>query len=122
MPVFAANLTMMFTELPFLDRFSAAADQGFQWVEFLFPYDFAPEALARAQERNGLRQALFNLPPGDWSAGERGPGPACRAGKKIRRRTGKSRAVCRSPELSPPARQAGNRPRRFRTTFRNKSI
>ena len=72
MPRFAANLTMMFTELPFLDRFSAAADQGFHWVEYLFPYEFAPEDLARALERNGLTQALFNLPPGDWEAGERG--------------------------------------------------
>lgn len=72
MPRFAANLSMMFTEYAFLDRFSAAADQGFQWVEYLFPYDFEPEELARALERNGLRQALFNLPPGDWAAGERG--------------------------------------------------
>ena len=80
MPRFAANLTMMFTELPFLDRFSAAADQGFHWVEYLFPYEFAPEDLARALERNGLTQALFNLPPGDWEAGERGL--ACLPGRE----------------------------------------
>ena len=80
MPRFAANLTMMFTELPFLDRFSAAADQGFHWVEYLFPYEFAPEDLARALKRNGLTQALFNLPPGDWEAGERGL--ACLPGRE----------------------------------------
>ncbi|WP_165175026.1 2-oxo-tetronate isomerase [Desulfovibrio sp. ZJ369] len=80
MPRFAANLSMMFTERPFLDRFSAAADQGFQWVEYLFPYDFAPEELARALERNALRQALFNMPPGDWAAGERGL--ACLPGRE----------------------------------------
>ncbi|BAI74370.1 hydroxypyruvate isomerase (plasmid) [Azospirillum sp. B510] len=72
MPAFAANLTMMFTEWPFLDRFDAAADAGFRAVEYLFPYDHAPDAIAARLERNGLTQALFNLPPGDWAAGERG--------------------------------------------------
>jgi len=72
MPRFAANLTMMFTEVPFLDRFAAAADAGFTAVEFLFPYDFPPEAIGAALERHGLTQALFNLPPGDWGKGERG--------------------------------------------------
>lgn len=72
MPRFAANLTMMFTEWPFLDRFDAAAAEGFTAVEYLFPYDHPPEAIAARLARNGLSQALFNLPPGDWSAGERG--------------------------------------------------
>lgn len=72
MPVFAANLTMMFTEWPFLDRFDAAADAGFRAVEYLFPYDHAPDEVARRLERNGLTQALFNMPPGDWAAGDRG--------------------------------------------------
>lgn len=72
MPAFAANLTMMFTEWPFLDRFDAAADAGFRAVEYLFPYDHAPDEVARRLERNGLTQALFNMPPGDWAAGERG--------------------------------------------------
>jgi len=80
MPVFAANLSMMFTELPFRDRFSAAADQGFQWVEYLFPYDYEAEELAHLLEKNNLRQALFNLPPGDWAAGERGL--ACLPGRE----------------------------------------
>ena len=72
MPRFAANLSMMFTEWPFLDRFAAAADAGFDAVEFLFPYEHPPEAIAERLAANGLEQALFNLPPGDWAKGERG--------------------------------------------------
>jgi hydroxypyruvate isomerase len=72
MPRFAANLTMMFTEWPFLDRFAAAAEAGFGAVEFLFPYDHAPEEIAARLERNGLTLANFNMPPGNWAAGERG--------------------------------------------------
>lgn len=72
MPIFAANLTMMFTEWAFLDRFDAAADAGFSAVEYLFPYDHPADAIAARLERNGLTQALFNMPPGDWAAGERG--------------------------------------------------
>lgn len=72
MPVFAANLTMMFNEWSFLDRFDAAAEAGFSAVEYLFPYEFAPEAIAERLTRNNLQQALFNLPPGDWAGGERG--------------------------------------------------
>ena len=72
MPKFAANLSMMFTEWDFLDRFAAAADAGFTAVEFLFPYAHAPEVVAEKLTRAGLTQALFNLPPGDWDAGERG--------------------------------------------------
>ncbi|MEN3289691.1 MAG: 2-dehydrotetronate isomerase [Bradyrhizobium sp.] len=72
MPRFAANLTMMFTEVPFLDRFAAAAEAGFTAVEFLFPYDHPAEEIGRRLHGNGLTQALFNLPPGDWNAGEKG--------------------------------------------------
>ena len=72
MPAFAANLSFMFQEWDFLDRFDAAAEAGFNAVEYLFPYEHPPEALAERLERNGLTQALFNLPPGDWAAGERG--------------------------------------------------
>src|SRR5579875_1459310 len=72
MPRFAANLSMMFTEWPFLDRFAAAADAGFAAVEYLFPYDHPAEDVGAALSRAGLTQALFNLPPGDWAAGERG--------------------------------------------------
>lgn len=72
MPRFAANLSMMFTEWDFLDRFAAAADHGFTAVEFLFPYAHAPDEIATRLSRAGLMLALFNLPPGDWDAGERG--------------------------------------------------
>jgi len=72
MPKFAANLTMMFNEWAFLDRFAAAADAGFTAVEYLFPYAHAPDAIAERLQRHGLTQALFNLPPGNWEAGERG--------------------------------------------------
>lgn len=72
MPRFAANLTMMFNEYPFLDRFSAAADAGFDAVEYLFPYEHPVDEIAKRLSANGLTQALFNMPPGDWAKGERG--------------------------------------------------
>jgi len=72
MPHFAANLTMMFTEHAFIDRFAAAGAQGFSQVEYLFPYAFEPDALAGKLKENALSQALFNLPAGNWEAGERG--------------------------------------------------
>src|ERR1700722_7299923 len=72
MPRFAANLSMMFTEVPFLDRFDAAAQAGFAAVEFLFPYEHPAEKIGERLRRNGLTQALFNLPPGNWEAGEKG--------------------------------------------------
>jgi hydroxypyruvate isomerase len=72
MPRFAANLSMLFTELPFLDRFEAAALAGFQGVEFLFPYDYDAADITARLKANGLTQVLFNLPAGNWDAGERG--------------------------------------------------
>ena len=72
MPRFAANLSMMFTELPFPERFAAAAAAGFEAVEFLFPYDFPVEEVKARADAAGVRIVLFNLPPGDWAAGERG--------------------------------------------------
>src|ERR1700753_4291707 len=72
MPRFAANLSMMFTDVPFLDRFEAAAKAGFTAVEFLFPYDHPAEEVGKRLHDAGLTQALFNLPPGDWNAGEKG--------------------------------------------------
>lgn len=89
MPKFAANLSMMYPELPFLDRFEAAAKDGFKAVEFLFPYAYAPQELAARLKANGLQQVLFNLPPGGtdaasidaaWNAGTRGM--ACIAGRE----------------------------------------
>ncbi len=72
MPVFAANLSMLYTEVDFMDRFRLALEAGFSGVEYLFPYDWPEEDLKRALEENGLTQVLFNLPPGNWNAGERG--------------------------------------------------
>lgn len=69
---FAANLTWLFTEHAFLDRFAAAADAGFTEVECNFPYEAAPERIAAALARHGLEMVLFNLPPGDFASGERG--------------------------------------------------
>ena len=64
MPRFAANLSMMYTEIPFLDRFEAAARDGFNAVEFLFPYEHPAQELASRLRANGLQQVLFNAPPG----------------------------------------------------------
>jgi len=72
MPKFAANLTMMFNEVDFLERFGAAAEAGFKGVEFLFPYAYPADALKDRLAEHGLVQALFNMPPGDWEAGDRG--------------------------------------------------
>lgn len=72
MPILSANLSMMYKEYPFLDRFSAAANDGFRFVEYLFPYDFESAAIAAHLKSAGVTQSLFNLPPGDWLGGERG--------------------------------------------------
>jgi hydroxypyruvate isomerase len=72
MPKFAANLTMLFNEVDFLDRFKAAAEAGFRGVEYLFPYAYSKEQLAELLSLNGLTQVLHNLPAGDWANGERG--------------------------------------------------
>ncbi len=72
MPKFSANLSMLFTELPFLERFAAARAAGFSVVEYLFPYDFPAAQLADLLAQNGLTQVLFNLPAGNWGDGDRG--------------------------------------------------
>jgi hydroxypyruvate isomerase len=72
MPRFAANVSFLFQEKPFLERFAAAAACGFKGVEFTFPYHHPAEVLGDAIASNGLKCALFNAPPGDWAAGERG--------------------------------------------------
>ena len=72
MPKFNANLTMLFNEVDFLDRFEQAALAGFTGVEYLFPYQWKKETLAELLEKNRLAQVLHNLPAGDWAAGERG--------------------------------------------------
>ncbi len=72
MPKFAANLTMMFNEVPFPERFAAAAKAGFQGVEFLFPYELPAKEVGHLLTQHALQNVLFNLPPGNWAAGERG--------------------------------------------------
>ncbi|MFC0323404.1 2-oxo-tetronate isomerase [Gallibacterium melopsittaci] len=72
MPKFAANLSMMFTEVPFLDRFEAAAKAGFKYVEYLFPYEYPAAELKAKLDQYGLKQVLFNTAPGNVSAGEWG--------------------------------------------------
>jgi 2-dehydrotetronate isomerase len=72
MPRFAANLTVMYGEHAFLDRFEAAARDGFRAVEFLFPYEFDVSEIRSRLDAHGLTQALFNAPPGNWEKGERG--------------------------------------------------
>jgi hydroxypyruvate isomerase len=71
---FSANLSFMYTEVPFLERFAAAAKDGFRAVEYVSPYVAPPEEIAALLQANGLEQALFNLPAGNWDAGERGIG------------------------------------------------
>ena len=72
MPKFAANLTMLFNEVPFMERFAAARAAGFTAVEYLFPYAYDKQELAQALRANGLQQVLHNLPAGNWDAGDRG--------------------------------------------------
>jgi len=72
MPRFAANLSTMFNECSFLDRFKAAAHAGFCGVEYLFPYDFNPADIKARLDEHGLKQVLFNMPAGNWAAGDRG--------------------------------------------------
>ncbi|MFN3886790.1 MAG: 2-oxo-tetronate isomerase [Aquabacterium sp.] len=91
MPRFAANLTMLYNEHAFLDRFDAAARDGFQGVEYLFPYAHPADELARRLQASGLQQVLFNAPPGDWDAGERGL--ACLPGREAEFKAGIEQAL-----------------------------
>jgi 2-dehydrotetronate isomerase len=91
MPRFAANLSMLYNEHALLDRFAAAAADGFQGVEFLFPYEFEAGQLAQRLSDHGLQQVLFNAPPGDWNQGERGM--ACLPGREAEFRSGILRAL-----------------------------
>lgn len=87
----AANLTMLFTELPFMERFRAAAQAGFRGVEFLFPYSFDAEQIAEQLKRNELELVLHNLPAGNWDAGERGI--ACHPDRTAEFREGVEEAI-----------------------------
>ncbi len=100
MPRFCANLSMLFTELPFTERFAAAREAGFTDVEYLFPSDHPAEQLAQLLKANGLRQQLFNLPAGDWAAGERGI--AALPGRQEEFRAGVERALAYAQALNVP--------------------
>jgi len=90
-PRFAANLSMMFNEVPFLDRFAAARRAGFEGVEFLFPYEHPAAEIRTRLAGEGLTQALFNMPPGNWAGGERGI--ASLPGRQAEFREGVNRAL-----------------------------
>ena len=100
MPRFAANLSMLYNEHAFLDRFAAAMKDGFEAVEYLFPYAFDAKELAHRLADNGLRQVLFNAPPGDWEAGKRGL--ACLPGRESEFRSGFVQALAYAQTLDCP--------------------
>lgn len=91
MPKFSANLSFLYADLPFLDRFAAAAKDGFKAVEYVGPYAFPAEDVAAALKGNGLTQALFNLPAGNWDGGERGIG--CLADRVVEFQAGVETAI-----------------------------
>jgi len=97
MPKLAANLTLLFNEVPFLERFAAAAKAGFKGVEYLFPYDFPKDQLAEQLVKHQLVQVLHNLPAGDWAAGERGI--ACHPGRSDEFKGGVERAIAYAKAL-----------------------
>ncbi|MES2879642.1 MAG: 2-oxo-tetronate isomerase [Pseudomonadota bacterium] len=100
MPQFAANLSMLYPELDFLDRFEAAARDGFKAVEYLFPYAFEPQDIAARLQAHGLQQVLFNAPPGNWDGGERGL--ACLPGREAEFRAGFAQALTYAQALACP--------------------
>ena len=100
MPRFAANLSLLYSEFDFLDRFEAAAKDGFKAVEFLFPYAFDVREIAARLKANDLQQVLFNAPPGDWDAGERGL--ACLPAREAEFQSGLGRALDYAAALNCP--------------------
>lgn len=123
MPRFAANLSMMYAEHDFLDRFGAAAADGFAAVEYLFPYAHDRQLLAQRLTDNGLQQVLFNAPPGDWDSGERGM--ACLPGREEEFRHGFAEQAlpyalalkCPRIHLMAGLVPEGTEPARLRTTY-----
>jgi len=122
MPRFAANLSMLYPEFDFLDRFGACAKDGFKAVEFLFPYDFPAAALRQRLDDNGLQQVLFNTVPGDFTAGDRGL--ACLPGRQADFLAGVDRAIEYATVLECPRLHAmagltpaGSDPGRLRDTY-----
>ncbi len=100
MPRFSANLSMLFTEVPFLDRFERAAQAGFEAVEFMFPYAHSPQEIKARLDATGLKAVLHNLPAGDWDGGDRGI--ACDPARVAEFRAGVARGVAYATTLSVP--------------------
>jgi len=122
MPRLAANLSMMFNEVPFLDRFAAAAKAGFKGVEYLFPYEHDRNVLKQKLTENGLTQVLHNLPAGNWAGGERGI--ACHTDRIAEFEEGVDLAIAYATELGckqvnclAGIRQSGRDPNDARETF-----
>lgn len=122
MPQFAANLSMLFTEVDFLERFAAAAGAGFKGAEYLFPYPYRREDLVRRLKANNLTQVLFNLPAGDWDKGERGM--ACHPDRVGEFQEGVGRAIeyartldCKQVNCLAGIAPVGVDPGRIRQTF-----
>jgi sugar phosphate isomerase/epimerase len=116
MPRFSANLSFLFTERPFLERFAAAKAAGFAAVEFHFPYEFDRAALAEVVLTSGLEVVLFNLPPGDWAAGERGI--ACHPRRIAEFQDGVGQAIEYARLLAAPASTAWPASRRARSAMK----
>jgi hydroxypyruvate isomerase len=100
MPQFAANLTMLFNESPFLDRFEKASNAGFKAVEFLFPYPISASEIKQKLDQYQLKLVLHNLPAGDWDAGERGI--ACLPDRQTEFRDGVHKAIEYAKALEVP--------------------
>ena len=100
MPRFSANLSMLFTEVPFLDRFERAAQAGFEAVEFMFPYAHSPQEIKARLDATGLKAVLHNLPAGDWEGGDRGI--ACDPARVAEFRAGVARGVAYATTLGVP--------------------
>ncbi len=100
MPRFSANLSMLFTEVPFLDRFERAARAGFEAVEFMFPYAYSPQEIKARLDATGLKAVLHNLPAGDWEGGDRGI--ACDPARVAEFRAGVARGVAYATTLGVP--------------------
>ena len=122
MPRFAANLTLLYNEHAFIDRFAAAAKSGFSGVEYLFPYDFDKNRLAEQLQKHRLAQVLHNLPAGDWPGGERGI--ACHPGRAGEFQDGVGKAIeyaqaldCRQLNCLAGIAPADAAPEKVRATF-----
>lgn len=122
MPKLCANLSLLYTELDFMDRFAAAAKSGFKGVEYLFPYAYPKEQLVEALARNKLAQVLHNMPPGDWAKGDRGI--ACQPGRVGEFQDGVGKAIeyasalgCKQVNCLAGLAPSGEAPDKVRATF-----